>query len=150
MQSNNATQMEGTVEWRMAHEVIWIAGGFYFYVFGFIGDMEFLADVYNAPRTTAINPCAWCPCNSDDSAGGMPWSDFRTLPDLALWMRNIYTRANWLNAGLVFNALLELPGMSSLNIMPDLMHVKYLGTDKYVLGSVMHLLVYVLLPGIAV
>ena len=63
-------------------------------------------------------------------------------------MQRIYNRAQVLALGPVHNALLELPGLSLLNVMPDLMHVKYLGSDKYVLGSIMYLLVYMILPGI--
>lgn len=42
---------------------------------------------------------------------------------------------------------MALDGLTILNVIPDLMHVKHLGVDQYVYGSVLALLVYVILPG---
>lgn len=43
--------------------------------------------------------------------------------------------------------MFTITGVSILNIMPDLMHVKHLGTDQYFYGSVLKLLIHSVLPG---
>ena len=44
-------------------------------------------------------------------------------------------------------ALFRLPFVTALTACPDVMHCKYLGTDKYAYGSVLFILVFLLLPG---
>lgn len=74
----------------------------------------------------------------------MPWFDFRTNAE---WLNNIWSVAAWFQAGLakcpLFN---ELLGISVLSVYPDWMHIKHLGIDKVLLGSVLHYLVHKLLP----
>ena len=133
--------LKGTAEYRLAHETKWLAGGFFGIVWAFRGDMDWNAEFFNLPRHNDATPCGWCPATS---GGAMPWSDFRIHP-MAAWMRNIYSSRQWLAANPVRHALLTLPGVSILTVTPDLMHIKYLGTDQFVLGSVLYLLCFVIL-----
>lgn len=45
------------------------------------------------------------------------------------------------------HALFSIPGVSILNVAPDLMHCKHLGTDQHFYGSVVKLLVNDIMPG---
>ena len=69
------------------------------------------------------------------------------MDGLAAWMGSLYTKASWLAAHPNHHQLLQLEFFSVLNFVVDLLHVKYLGTDMYYLGSTLWLLCYVVLPG---
>ena len=86
---------------------------------------------------------ASCPCNTTT----MPWTDSRK--DAALWVRNIWDNRLWAAAFPDCHPLFKLEGVGILALGADLMHIKHLGTDQYFLGSVLHLLVYSMMPGIA-
>lgn len=47
-----------------------------------------------------------------------------------------FIQAAWRAAGYDKHPLFRLPGVSVLNIYPDWMHVKHLGTDQYYYGSI--------------
>jgi hypothetical protein len=76
--------------------------------------------------------------------GGMPWWDF--FED-ARWTRHIYTIVSWLRAKWNTSGVFSLPGVTILSVYPDYMHIKHLGLDKVLLGSVLWLLVNWVLPG---
>ena len=80
--------------------------------------------------------------------GLMAWTDFRTDP-MAAFFAAIYTATHWRTAVGNNHPMLGLPGVSVLTVYPDWMHIKYLGTDKYFLGSVLYLMCHVLLPGLS-
>ena len=50
-----------------------LCGGYFFVLWCITGDMEHLHSVYHLPNCNFLNPCAWCPANSED----VPWNDFR-------------------------------------------------------------------------
>lgn len=76
----------------------------------------------------------------------MPWTDFRLNP-LAEWMSNIWGAAQHAVQFPDRHAWLTLPGVSILSVAVDWMHVKYLGTDQYFIGTILWLMCYVILPG---
>ena len=135
---------KGTHEHYLAYHVIYLAGGFYAWVFAYLGDSDKFSAFFGTARPSETCPCTWCPATNRD--GIMPWSDFRTAP-AASWMSNMFSAPQWLMDHPIRHALLSLPGMSVLSLASDWMHVKYLGCDQYVLASVLYLLTHMLLPG---
>ena len=96
--------------------------------------MEHLHSVYHFPNVNSLNPCAWCPANSVNWL----WNDFR--PDADCFARTFSAnrwRRFWHGR---IHILFTLPGVSILTAQIDLMHVKHLGSDKYMYGSVLYLL----------
>ena len=77
----------------------------------------------------------YCQCTS---TGPLTWTDFKQT---ALWRSFQWTQATWLawedRSPL---SLLGLPGCGYWTICYDYMHVKYLGTDMYMFGSVLAVL----------
>ena len=66
----------------------------------------------------------------------MPWSNFNSD---ATWLVELYTPADWPHG---HGGPFELPGVSVHTVYADYMHCKLLGTDQYIFGSVLWLLVY--------
>ena len=129
----------------MAATVRHLAGGFYGLIYVFKGDLDYNGYFFRWPRTTAVNPCAFCPC--DNQAHNVyKWSDFRTNPPAA-WMRSCYTPAQFAARFALANALLSLPGVTVHSFYADWMHCKYLGSDQYLLGSILWMICYQLLSG---
>ena len=92
-----------------------------------ICDLEHCAKAYGMPSAYGICPCGLCPVNSSD----IPWWDFR--PN-ALWLPRIYTKAQWVAAGLQNSFIFFIVGVSCLSFYPDWMHCKSLGIDKPLAG----------------
>ena len=136
--------LPGTVEYRRAHDVVWLADGLFALLWVISGDLDFHAAFMGFPRTTAASPCGLCPCTNRE--GDMPWSDYRTDPP-AEWMQNMWGPEQYADAHPDRHPWLTLPGVTLLSVCIDWMHVKYLGTDQYFLGSVLYLLVFVLMGG---
>ena len=59
-------------------------------------------------------------------------------------MSKLYTKPEWLAsyAGQVPHPIFRIVGTSHFTIEPDELHVMYLGTVQYLLGSVLYLLVF--------
>jgi len=117
-----------------------LMGGFRAYVWAVVGDLDYYVKTLELPNSNSNSPCALCPCNSTT----MPWWDFRPT---AAWVYAIYTIAVWLAAGWNTCGLFGCPGVTVLSVYPDWMHVKHLGIDKVLLGSVLWVLVNWILPG---
>ena len=97
---------------------------------------EFKLAYYNSN-----DPCLYCPCN----ASTLPWRD---LSFNALWIAATWTSDNWLalipNSHVVFTIMC----VTILSVVTDILHVKHLGVDTNIAGSVLWLLCYQVLPGI--
>jgi len=131
---------EGSVEYRLATETYWLAAGFFGMIWGLQGDLDFFYKGYRLENhTTSANPCLLCPANLHTC----PWRDFRPT---AAWLLSIYTAHTWraTHANLlpIFGRLVNVE-----SILPDYMHVRYLGTDQYFYGSVLTLLVFHIMGG---
>ncbi len=57
------------------------------------------------------------------------------------------SKDDWRAAHPDLHPVFDVPGVSVLNVCPDLMHTKHLGTDAYFYGSVLKLLVGDILKG---
>lgn len=85
-----------------------------------------------------------CPANSGDYVG-MRWNNFRSD---AKWKRQLFSTDQWRAAHPKLHWIfLEMPFMTMHNIEPDELHILYLGVVSYMLGSVMWLLCFKMLPG---
>ena len=73
-------------------------------------------------------PCVFCPA----SATTLPWRDFRF--GVAEWMDRIWRQKDWAAAHPNRNALLCLDFVTVHCLFSDVMHVKYMGTDMYLLA----------------
>ena len=77
----------------------------------------------------------------------MPWDNFQTAPALAPWMLLLRDTAHYLLHNPFPHPLFETLGVSTYTTHLDYMHVKYLGTDQYFLGSVLFVLCCRLMGG---
>ena len=109
-------------------------------IWALICDLDHGYKAYKMPNPTCNTPCGCCPCNSSDK----PWFDFRPT---AAWIPKIYTVDDWLQSGRNACILFAIVGVTILSWYPDWMHCKPLGIDKFLLGSVLWLLVHHILPG---
>jgi len=135
---------EGTVEHYLATVVVWLADGYFGVLWVLQQDLDFAADFLGMPRVSATNPCSFCPagCAHDN----LQWSNFSTDPP-ADWMQLQYGPDQWKELFPNRRALFSLSSVSVWSIACDWMHTKYLGSDSYLFGTVLWLMVYVLLPG---
>ena len=104
------------------------------YIWAAIGDLDYWTKTLELPNSNSNHPCALCPANITTH----PWWDFR--PNAA-WLHAIYKQVE------TTCGLFLCPGVSVLSLYPDWMHVKHLGIDKVLLGSVLWILVNMILPG---
>ena len=65
----------------------------------------------------------------------------------AEWMARFYNHHGWNLLNPNPHYIFQLPYMSAVNVDPDELHIMYLGTSLYFLGSVLWLLCYELLDG---
>ncbi|CAE7494382.1 unnamed protein product [Symbiodinium sp. KB8] len=118
-----------------------LAGGYRGCLIGIAGDLEFFQSWLGFKGATANFPCARCPLHKDEL---MDWRN------TASWRRHTYRKgedwhqAQGHNHGALFHGKNKL---SSLNLLPDIMHTKFLGVDQYAYGSCLHKLIYRHMPG---
>ena len=113
-----------------------LAGGYRGCLIGIAGDLEFFQSWLGFKGATANFPCARCPLHKDEL---MDWRN------TASWRRHTYRKgedwhqAQGHNHGALFHGKNKL---SSLNLLPDIMHTKFVGVDQYAYGSCLHKLIY--------
>ena len=109
-----------------------LAGGHYACVRGLIGDLDYMFKHLGMPNYNILDgPCGWCVCNSTTA----PWWDFRKNAE---GVKRTHTIATWRAMGRQNDhPLFNVPGVSILTVKPDWMHIKYLGLDKILYGSVL-------------
>lgn len=87
-------------------------------------------------------PCMHCQCKM---TGPVTWSDFRSE---AAWRTTRWDPEEWRTwEQRTKCVLLTLPGASCWTIAYDWVHVKYLGVDQYIFGSVLFVLVCMVMEG---
>jgi hypothetical protein len=135
----------GTLGYRMAHVRKLLADGFFGVVVIIQSDIDFLNTFWKFPRPGSVSPCAFCPCNNA-VADVLWWANFCIDPS-APWMTQIHSVAHFAGMLGIVHTLFGARGMSPLTVCVDWMHTKYLGTDLYLAGSVLFVMVHHLLPG---
>ena len=118
-----------------------LANGYRGVLWAILGDLDYLAGKLGLPRYNAKKPCSWCQCTN---TGELSFTDMRST---AKWIETIWTAALWKAwPGRSKNPLFSLRGVSILTVCPDYMHLKYLGSDQYMFGSCLYLLVHEVMP----
>ena len=136
---NDVEYPENSPGWKLAYEVYHLAGGFRAVIFSLIGDLDYHTKFWELENhNSTVQPCYYCPCNLTD----VNWRNF--LPTAA-WVAATYTNAQWIAAHPDRLAFLALPWVTVLTVCSDWMHVKYLGTDQYFFGSVLHYMVFTMM-----
>ena len=119
-----------------------LADGLAAVVFVLRSDIDFLANHFHLNHPSSNNPCALC--QATRQMDGCPWTDCRPT---ALWRGTCWDNPSWSVAHPNAHPLLQMPGAGIDLIYPDLMHCKHLGTDLWLLGSVLDWMVRKYLPG---
>lgn len=118
-----------------------LAGGWSAILWGVLGDLDYFHKTLRLPRYSSSAPCSLCKATLH---GTRTW---KNMQQDAPWTESVWKPAEWREwPGRTKNLLFSLPGMSCCNISLDLMHVKFLGVDQYLFGSIFWLLCYVVLP----
>ena len=133
--------LPGTIAHRLAHETVWLAGGYFGMLFSLQGDLDYYnksLGLESHTRTTT-SPCIFCPA----STGVLDWRDFR--PN-AGWLPFIYTIESWLEIHPEHLPIFDLWFVSIHTVTADYMHIKYLGVDQYFYASMLWMLVFKLMP----
>ena len=126
-----------------------LAGGLRAVLWLIKGDLLFFSDDLGLRNVTSLHPCDWCPCHRIDEE------------DENLQVFNFAINAEWKRMLLSVLDWRRLPGprhllfrtftfLSQMNCEGDELHVMYGGVYQALLGSVLWVLIYVLLPGTAV
>lgn len=121
-----------------------LAEGHFACVWVIRGDLEWFAKSLKLPWFSAAKPCCFCPCTNVEG-DAMAWSEFRN--NQYAWLAASWSDTTWRIAFPDPHRLFKLEGVSILTVAADWMHSKHLGTDQYCFGSVMHILVYEIMPG---
>ena len=118
-----------------------LANGMFGYLYGILGDLDYLHKTLKLPRYSSKKPCAQCAC---EIHGARTFKDNR--PN-APWLSTIVNPSDWKNNKRSSNELFNLPGISCHNLCYDFMHCKYLGSDQYILGSLLYFLCFSVMAG---
>lgn len=117
-----------------------LAGGYYGVLWCVKGDLEHMHKAFGLQHHGSHRPCSLCQADTD----ARPWTDGR--PGAAAWMATVWTPDAWILAHPQRHEVFQLPGVTILNFVPDVMHTMYLGTHQYVLGSILKLLTHEIMP----
>ena len=121
----------------------WLAGGWKAVLWALTGDLDYFCAMLGTPNyALASGPCMHCKCTM---TGPMTWSDFRSE---ATRRNTRWDPEDWRSwEQRTKCVLLTLPGASCWTIAYDWVHVKYLGVDQYIFGSILFVLVCMVMPG---
>lgn len=121
-----------------------LAGGLRCVLFLIKGDLDYFANHFHLRHYNSNEMCDFCPAHRDMSDPTMCYNNFSAA---AKWMRLLFTIAQWLATygGSAPHYIFQVAGVSHYSIEPDELHIMYLGTVQYMLGSILYLLVYKIL-----
>ena len=119
-----------------------LADGYSALLFVLRGDLEFLSNHFRLNHPSSNTPCFLC--RADRQMQSRPWTDCRLN---AAWRSTCWTAAQWAEEHPQCHPLLSMPGSGLDVIFPDLMHLKHLGTDQLLLGSILIWMIKHFLPG---
>ena len=120
-----------------------LAGGFYGVVWTLRGDLDYYAKSLGLNMWNTSHPCVLCPANVTPG-DSMAWSCFR--PE-AQWIDATWGNEAWRQDRPEHHQVFDLPGVGITSVAADWLHTKHLGVDQYFFGSMLHLLVFSILPG---
>ena len=98
--------------------------------------LELGLNYYNGP-----NPCLHCPCNMTT----LPWRD---LSVTAKWLDECWSNDGWQRAHRrTMHPIFELWSVTIQSVVTDILHVKHLGVDGNLAGSVLYMLCFMMMDG---
>ena len=120
-----------------------LAGGHYCIWWASQVDLDYMQKGWNGAKyNTNAEPCNACSCNSTTK----PWADCR--PKIAVWLNHLWTRLSYAASHPDRNALFrDVESGGILTYIPDVLHVKHLGTDQSMYASAVYLLTHHSMPG---
>ena len=121
-----------------------LANGFFGVLWALRGDLDYYSKVLDLTHYAAASCCIWCRANLDLHSP-LCWSEFREA--FCQWKNNEWSASNWLAGHPTHCVIFDLDGVSIDTVFADWMHVKHLGTDMYVFGSVLFMLCFTILGG---
>ena len=105
------------------------------------GDLDYYSKWFQAPRwSNHSKPCSICKATY---RGHLSWRDNRLNSG---WQSSTLTPTTFRSHFSPTCPIFQLPGMSSLSMAMDFMHCHHLGWLQYLFGSIIHLLVFYILP----
>lgn len=116
-----------------------LAGGFYATIWNICGDLDAMADELGLNHASSKEPCYCCGADEAD----YHWN---RLTPTAPFLEKLWTAKLWKARMQHRHRLLGQPGVGHATCVPDHMHVKHLGSDKYDYGSVLQLLTHHVMP----
>lgn len=121
----------------------WLASGWKGVLWALTGDLDYFVAMLGAPNySLKSGPCMHCKCTG---TGDLTWTNFS---ETALWRSTRWDASAWhASPSRTQCVLLSLPGASCWTVAYDWVHVKYLGVDQYIFGSVLMVLVTMVMPG---
>ena len=118
---------------------------FFGVIWGINADLDWNAKELDMNKYNSLNPCSFCPATADIKQPKKMWCSCFTN---AAWKKMVYKPLEWRAAhGNLHILFVAFEFLSCLNVEPDELHILYLGTVQYLLGSVLWLLVYDVLEG---
>jgi hypothetical protein len=111
------------------------------------GDWDHFSKTFHLPRPNSNKPCWLCRCEKG------PGSDIRDWPTNfrreARWKVQLISPVQWRaeTQGQMHVLFRTFAFLTNANVEADELHVIHLGTSQYMLGSILYLLVFKILPG---
>jgi len=117
-----------------------LAGGYCGVLFTIKADLDFLAKTLGLRHYNSKTPCELCPAHRDTNDKKMLYNNFSAD---ASWMKSLYDIKDWRSLyPEVPHPIFLVLGVNHYSVEPDELHIIYLGTAQYLLGSVLYVLVF--------
>jgi hypothetical protein len=126
-----------------------LADGYFGVPFIIKDDWDHFGKTFGLRKHNSKHPRDVCRCEKGRGSDQADWpSNFRRE---ARWKRRLLIGSVWRKEreeeGTLHQFFAEFPFITNENIMPDEMHVIHLGTNQYLLGSVLWKLIFEIMPG---
>ena len=120
-----------------------LAEGYYAIWWATQVDLDYMCKAWKGAKYgTNAEPCNSCSCNATTK----PWGDCRKK--LAVWLKHCWTNHSYASSHPDRHQLFrDVPSGGIMTYIPDVLHVKHLGTDPSFYGSAVHLLTHHHMPG---
>ena len=114
-----------------------LANGYFACIFALQGDLDYNSKTLLLPRSTSHNACSLCKATIH---GALSWKNCQLqAPGIASqWTPEAWRQWPGKSACKIF----DLSYLTACNVALDYMHTKYLGSDRYQIGSLFYYLVF--------